>query len=84
MARVLDNVCKCAGLRIVSMTAGSAHNAIPGRCTAVVSVACNCDFNEKISKIFAEVAEPFKSKEPELKITVTPVECEKAFSIPDS
>lgn len=53
MTRVLDNVCKCAGLRIVSMTAGSAHNAIPGRCTAVVSVACDCNFSEKIEKIFA-------------------------------
>ncbi len=55
MARVLDNICKCKGLRLASMTAGSAHNAIPGCCTAVVAVACkceSCDFDKKIKEIF--------------------------------
>lgn len=48
MARVLDNICKCKGLRIASMNAGTAHNAIPGCCTAVVAVACDCDFDKKL------------------------------------
>ena len=42
MARVLDNVCKSKVLRLASMNAGTAHNAIPGCCTAVVAVACDC------------------------------------------
>lgn len=76
MARLLDNVCKCAALRIASMNAGSAHNAIPGCCTAIVSVACDCDFSKKISEIFARVAEPYMSKEKNLTVKVTPCECE--------
>ena len=48
MARVLDNVCKSKVLRLASMNAGTAHNAIPGCCTAVVAVACDCDFDAKL------------------------------------
>ena len=35
------------------MNAGTAHNAIPGCCTAVVAVACDCDFDAKLKEIFA-------------------------------
>ena len=75
MARVLDNVCKNKALRIISMNAGTAHNAIPGCCTAEVAVACDCDFDKKVKEIFANVAKPYMTKEKDLAIRATPVEC---------
>lgn len=41
MARVLAQIPECAGMRLTSIEGGTAHNAIPANCTAVISVAPN-------------------------------------------
>jgi dipeptidase D len=62
-----------SGIRLASMSGGSARNAIPRECTAVVVTTKPGSLEKNLKKLAQEIKTEFSTPEPGLEISLSPV-----------
>jgi dipeptidase D len=72
MTRLLMDIQK-SGVRLVSMEGGTARNAIPRECTAVVVTTKPASLEKLVKKIAKEIKTEFATPEPNLEIALNPI-----------